>query len=131
MFHKAWQGAKTQKELMEQNGFLALIKPEKFCEKYIDAFYDKNPVIIYSMWEGCLNPKHKAYKKDWDDFLKAQEAKGIEIKYLHTSGHATAKMIEDVIKAVNPQEEIIPIHTENPERFMELDIGSEYREVRL
>jgi hypothetical protein len=34
-------------------------------------------------------------------------------------------MIEDGIKAVNLQEEIMLIHTENPEGFMELDIGDE------
>ena len=127
--HKRWSAPKTQKELMKKNGFLAIIKPDFFCEKYIDAFMDcdDKPVIIYSMWEGYLNPGHKAYNKKWDDFLKAQEAKGVEVKHLHTSGHATAKMIEDVIKAMNPKEEIIPMHTECPGEFMKLEIGDELK----
>ena len=79
------------------------------------------------MWDGYLNPEHKAYNKEWDDFLKAQEAKGIEVKHLHTSGHATSQMIEDVIKAMNPKEEIIPMHTECPEEFMKLEIGEELK----
>lgn len=129
--HEKWSEPKTQKALMEENGFLAVIKPEFFCEKYIDAFMDadEKPVIIYSMWDGYLDPLHKAYNKEWADFLSAQEAKGIEIKHLHTSGHATAKMLEDVIKAINPKEEIIPIHTECPEEFMKLDIGDELKKI--
>lgn len=129
LHHERWSKPKTQKELMKENGFLAIIKPDFFCEKYIDAFIDcdDKPVIIYSMWDGYLNPEHKAYNKEWDDFLKAQEAKGIEVKHLHTSGHATSQMIEDVIKAMNPQEEIIPMHTECPEEFMKLEIGEELK----
>ena len=127
--HEKWSASKTQKELMKENGFLTIIKPELFCEKYIDAFMDcdDKPVIIYSMWDGYLNPEHKAYNKVWDEFLKTQEAKGIEVKHLHTSGHATSKMIADVIKAMNPKEEIIPMHTECPEEFMKLDIGEELK----
>lgn len=127
--HHKWKEPKLQKELMKENGFLAVIKSEFFCEKYIDAFMDceDKPVIIYSMWDGYLDPNHKAYNKEWDEFLKAQEKKGVEVKHLHTSGHATAKMIEDVIKAVNPQEEIVPMHTECPEEFWTLNIGEELK----
>lgn len=130
LHHAKWSQLKTQKELMEEKGFLAVIKPNSSCEKYIEAFMDceDKPVIIYSMWDGYLNPEHKAYKKEWDDFLKAQEVKGIEIKYLHTSGHATSKMIEDVIAAIDPKEEIIPMHTECPEEFLKLDIREELKE---
>lgn len=45
----------------------------------------------------------------------------------YTSGHATAEMIKDMIIAVDPQEEIIPIHTECKEAFGELDIGEELK----
>ena len=122
---------KTQKELMEYTGFLAIIKPEEWCEKYIDAFVedykagiiDEMPVLIYSMWDGYVNPEHKAKKQEWIDFLDKQEKKGVEVKHLHTSGHATAEMIKDMIIAVDPQEEIVPIHTECKEAFEELDIG--------
>ena len=129
-----WSEPKSQKDLMKKCGFLTIIKPEQFCEKYIDAFMDceDRPVIIYSMWDGYLDPKHKAYNKEWDDFLKAQEAKGIEIKHLHTSGHATAKMIEDMITAMDPKEEIVPMHTENPEGFLNLNISKELkRKIRI
>ena len=126
---------KTQKELMEYTGFLAVIKPEDRCEKYIDAFVedykagiiDEMPVLIYSMWDGYVNPDHKAKKQEWIDFLAAQEKKGVEVKHLHTSGHATADMIKDMIIAVDPQEEIVPIHTECKEAFGDLNIGEELK----
>ena len=127
---------KTQKELMEYTGFLAVIKPEEWCEKYVDAFVedykagiiDEMPVLIYSMWDGYVNPDHKAKKQEWIDFLTTQETKGVEVKHLHTSGHATAEMIKDMIIAVDPQEEIVPIHTECKEAFGDLDIGEELKE---
>ena len=128
---KKWSKALTQKELMEYTGFLAVIKPEEFCEKYMDAFVEayregrisEMPVLIYSMWDGYIEVGNKAKKQKWIDFMERQKAKGIEVKRLHTSGHATAKMIETFIKSVNPTEEIIPIHTECREAFVELNIG--------
>lgn len=126
---------KTQKELMEYTGFLAVIKPEDRCEKYIDAFVedykagiiDEMPVLIYSMWDGYVDSEHKAKKQEWIDFLAAQEKKGVEVKHLHTSGHATAEMIKDMIISVKPQEEIVPIHTECKEAFGDLNIGEELK----
>lgn len=126
---------KTQKECMEENGFLALIKPEKWCEKYIDAFINdcrdnvinEMPVLIYSMWDGYVDPNHKSKNQEWIDFLDKQKAKGVEVIHLHTSGHATAEMIKDMIIAVDPQEAIIPIHTECKEAFNDLDIGKKLK----
>lgn len=126
---------KTQKELMEYTGFLAVIKPEEWCEKYIDAFVedykagiiDEMPALIYSMWDGYVDSRHKAKKQEWIDFLGRQTKKGLEVKHLHTSGHATAEMIKDMIIAVDPQEEIIPIHTECREAFSDLNIGDELK----
>ena len=74
-----------------------------------------------------MNPDHKAKKQEWIDFLAAQEKKGVEVKHLHTSGHATADMIQDMIIAVDPQEEIVPIHTECKEAFGDLNIGEELK----
>lgn len=127
---------KTQKELMEYTGFLAVIKPEEWCEKFIDPFVedyragiiDEMPVLIYSMWDGYVDPGHDAKKQEWIDFLDKQEEKGVKVKHLHTSGHATAEFIKDMIKAVDPQEEIVPIHTECKEAFFDLDIGEGLKE---
>ncbi len=138
-----WRRSMTQKELMEKTGFLAIIKPEEWCEKFIDAFIedfksgksemDRMPVIIYSMWDGYVREylkdengnriDNKAKKRAWIDFLKKQEEKGVEVKHLHTSGHASPQMLAEVIKAVAPTDEIYPMHTEYPGMFKSLDIG--------
>lgn len=127
LHHKYRNHPRTQKEIMREYGFLAVIKPEDFCEKYIDEFLDLKPSIIYSLWDGYLNPRHNAYKADWDIFLKRQEAKGVEVKHLHTSGHADAKMIAEMIEAVDPKEAIYPIHTENAAGFYELPVSEELK----
>jgi ribonuclease J len=131
-----WKKTMTQKELMERTGFLATIKPEERYEKYIDAFMqdfesgkiEEKPVIIYSMWDGYVDKKHKARKQEWIEFLDKQEKRGIEIKHLHTSGHATVEMIEAVITAVDPKEAILPMHTENAKKFKELAISDALKE---
>ena len=124
--------AMTQQELMERFGFLAVIKPEAFCETYIDTFMEayhagriaQKPVIIYSMWDGYIEPGNRAENKKWTDFLLRQEHKGIEVERLHTSGHAVPGMLADVIKAVDPADAIYPMHTEHADGFPDLDIGS-------
>ncbi len=126
----------TQLEVMQRYGFIAVIKPEEFCEKYLGTFVEayKNgkihemPVIIYSMWDGYLEKDNKAAKPEWIDFFEKQEQKGVEVYHLHTSGHATSKMLAQVINAVNPQDEIIPMHTERPEAFSELPIRAELKD---
>lgn len=127
--HKAWEKPRKQKDLMREHGFLALIKPEDFCEKYINEFLDVKPVIVYSMWDGYLDPEKAAYIPRWDAFLKRQQAKGVEVKRLHTSGHATADQLAQLIRAVNPKEAIYPIHTEHAEGFCELDIPQELKDL--
>ena len=136
--YPGWKKKKTQQELMENYGFLAVIKPEDWCEKYIDPFVEayqagrirQMPVIIYSMWEGYLekDPKSRVAKKDWIDFLDRQEAKGIRVKRMHTSGHATPRMLAAVINAVDPQEAIYPMHTECAEAFATLPIHEELKQ---
>ncbi len=134
--HPKWNEPKTQQEMMEEYGFIALIKPEEYHEKYLDAFVeayrekriDQMPVLIFSMWKGYLNPKHKAFNRKWYDFLEKQKKKGIEINYdLHTSGHATTEMLAEVINAIDPQDKIYPMHTECAGEFKDLPIREELK----
>ena len=129
----------TKQALMEKFGFIATIKPGKSCEKYIDTFIeackagrtDDMPVIIYSMWEGYIDdrPDNKAKDQIMIDFLKKQEEKGVEIKHLHTSGHAYSGMLARVINAVDPQNRIYPMHTEKPDGFLKLDINDRLKDM--
>lgn len=141
LHHKKWDKPKSQREFMEDYGFLAVIKPENYHEHFIDEFMeaykekriDQKPVIIYSMWEGYLQPKNsrgednKAFNKKWYEFFKRQEAKGVEVKHLHTSGHATTEMLAKVIDKIDPQDKIYPMHTEKVDEFIKLEIKEELK----
>lgn len=113
----------TQEEHMREKGFVTVIKAEEAYEGWIERFSDLNPVVIYSMWEGYLDPDQKAYKKDLHAFVEKYHA-----IHLHTSGHAPASLIEEVIREINPAEEIIPIHTEWAEGFQKLNLKQELKD---
>lgn len=122
----------TQKELMKNFGFIALIKPEDFCEKYIDEFLelDEKPAIIYSMWNGFLRKNNiDSYNETWDKFLKKYEQKGVTVYKIHTSGHASTQFITEVINKISPREAIYPIHTENYSGFYNLEIGDNREKI--
>lgn len=73
------------------------------------SFHDG--LLIYSFW-SCYREK-----EDMQHFLSACEAMGLEIVTLHTSGHADYAAIKRLVDRVHP-DEIIPIHTEAPEKMV-------------
>lgn len=129
--HRLWDKNRSQEELMREHGFLCIIKADEKYNEWIERFKDKNPVVIYSMWDGYLQEKKQgednpAFNKNWADFFEPYKKSG-QFKQMHTSGHATAKMLTDVINAVNPQKAIYPMHTENADGFRELEIRDELK----
>ena len=117
----------TQEQYMRKRGFVAVIKATPAYEKWIDRFADLNPIVVYSMWEGYLQPWRKAYDRELHDFTKKYHAIS-----MHTSGHAPAEVIAETINRVSPREAIIPIHTENAAGFGKLKIREELKErIRL
>ena len=108
---------------MRRDGFCIVIKADGPYKKWIERFRDLDPIIVYSMWEGYLNPEHKAYNEKYKAFLDSCG----HVQYMHTSGHATAELIAEVINAVEPQESIYPIHTENAKELEHLNIKEELR----
>lgn len=67
-------------------------------------------LLVYSMWNGYQQ------QPGMSRFMKACEEMGLKIITLHTSGHADAEAIQQLIDAVKPKE-IIPVHTENAAWF--------------
>jgi ribonuclease J len=65
--------------------------------------------IIYSMWEGYLTDKFRAYAA----------GKGLSIETAHTSGHATPDDLKKFASALNPKT-LIPIHTQLPDEYPSL-----------
>ncbi|MDL2214233.1 MBL fold metallo-hydrolase [Clostridia bacterium OttesenSCG-928-O13] len=69
--------------------------------------------LIYSMWRGYENtvPTKK--------FLDLCRSLGMNVEYLHTSGHAYRELLETAILRLNPGM-LVPIHTESAETFREM-----------
>ena len=67
-------------------------------------------LLVYSFWNG--------YKEtdNMKEFLGECEKLGLKIVTLHTSGHADAETIKDLIGKTKPKK-ILPVHTENAEWF--------------
>lgn len=108
----------SQMEYMEKNGFLTLIGKSEGYKKYIEPFKEKNPLLIYSMWDGYVEDKEAdTYDEKWGAVYNSFERK---IK-LHTSGHAVKKDLEEMIAIVSPSQAIIPIHTEFKESYEKLE----------
>lgn len=73
-----------------------------------------NCVLIYSCWLGYIE-QDEQYKQ----FLERISELGIDIKYLHTSGHADSYTFKEILSITNPKIAAIPIHTEYGERLKE------------
>ena len=122
----AWKG--TQYDILLKYGFVTIIKGTAAYEKWIQEFEErsgKKATVIYSMWEGYIS-SGKYQDKELAEFCKKHDAIS-----MHTSGHAYMETIEKVINEINPTDAIYPIHTEYPQKFLELQISEEQkRKVR-
>lgn len=88
---------------------LMLARDNSIFPIIIDKISDPdNMKIIYSMWEGYLTDKFKAFCHD----------KKIEIEPVHTSGHAVLEDLQCFAKALSPKC-LVPIHTFEAARYSE------------
>ena len=78
--------------------------PRKFKEKYKEL----QLLIIYSQWQGYIKDKGAEYYKEDLARLCTQ----YPTVQLHTSGHASKKVIEEIIRLVDAQEYTAVIHSE-------------------
>ena len=102
-------------KLMEQYGFVALIRANAWSKKLIQKYYDESDsAIIYSMWGGYLKPG-PARNENLCNFLKPYKITA----FIHAGGHALPEEIKEFVDTVNPAN-IIPIHTEHPEEMKNL-----------
>ncbi len=90
---------------------LMLVRPSMIAEMTENEIF-QNGVFIYSLWSGY---REDSRQKELESFLIER---GFTIKVVHTSGHADAETLRDLLSALNPKQ-IIPIHTFWPERFTE------------
>jgi ribonuclease J len=92
-------------------GFCMMVRARTDHREIIERYPESERLIIYSMWTGYLSPEYE--NSSITDFLS-----GLEFIQLHTSGHADATTISNVIDTVKPKY-IVPIHTEYAEWFDE------------
>ena len=102
-------------DLMEEYGFVALIRANSWSRMMLQRYYDEaDSAIVYSMWSGYL--KEGPAKNEYlCDFLRPYNITA----FIHAGGHALPEEIREFADAVNPAH-IIPIHTEHPDAMREL-----------
>jgi len=101
------------KPYLDKHGFCMLFRENKYFKPILNEYhkYDETK-IFYSMWKGYLDKGNPAFNSRLAAFLKPYKC-----EYKHTSGHADVKTLNTLFDTVNPKCGIIPIHTEEPEKF--------------
>lgn len=89
------------------SGMMAVSTVKKLWEKYKEL----QPLLIYSQWQGYIKDKEAEYYKEDLARLCTQ----YPTVQLHTSGHASKKVIEEIIRLVDAQEYTAVIHSEMAE----------------
>ncbi len=108
-----YKSAKISKEEIvknKENIILRLSQYEisKMADTILKSSDLKNANYIYSMWSG--------YLKRNNSFAEFASKYNLEIKKIHTSGHAYKKDLFRLIKAMTPKV-LIPIHSLNANEF--------------
>jgi len=107
------------KPYLNEHGFCMLVRPNDSFKHLLEEYSKLNETkLYYSMWKGYLDNSLSAFNPNFADFIKP-----FKFEYKHTSGHADVKTLGTFFDTVNPKCDIIPIHTEAPEKFKELFIG--------
>lgn len=106
---------KVGKDFISKSHFVMCVRNSmlSYLKSLSEKMSFKNGLLVYSFWSG--------YKEndEMKEFLNECENLGLKIVTLHTSGHADETAIKELIGTVKPKK-LIPIHTENAERFKEL-----------
>ena len=89
------------------SGMNAVATVKKLWEKYKEL----QPLLIYSQWQGYIKDKEAEYYKEDLARLCAQ----YPAVQLHTSGHASKKVVEEIIRLVDAQDYTAVIHSERAE----------------
>ncbi len=107
------------KPYLERHGFCMLIRSNgRFQPLPEDYAKSEDTKIYYSMWNGYLDSNKSAYNEALYKFFEPYE-----IEHMHTSGHADTETLKAVFEQVKPKYGIIPIHTDAPEKFLEVFQG--------
>jgi ribonuclease J len=96
----------------EPSRYAMLFRP-RMIETVFGGQLPAASTCLYGYWNGYLS------KPDWLNAKKALETTAGRLIETHTSGHIFAEDLRTMITTLNPSR-MIPIHTNNPEKFTEL-----------
>lgn len=101
------------RRLLNWKGCVLIARSTPQFLSLIDTFSKDKTQKYLSMWNGYLDPESPAYNEN------LAKAIGPDYVYIHTSGHADAETLKELLWRVDA-DMIIPMHTSNPKRFLEL-----------
>lgn len=102
---KALSYGENLEEKMEQRGFGMVIRANPFFKRIVSDYVRRFPdetCLIYSMWSGY---------REMDEIQSFLTLFGKNVRMIHSSGHITARNLNDFITELAP-EKILVIHTQ-------------------
>lgn len=107
---------------INKRGYVLIARANHRFNKLISELPGEKKIYL-SMWEGYVDKKKEAYNEN------LAKSVGSEFEHLHTSGHCDMKSMREMFHLLQTKA-IIPIHTDNPEKFAEL-FSDEWNVMRL
>lgn len=105
---------KLQGKKLRERGALIFLSGTQAAEKLqrlVEKYSDLQPLVIYSQWSGYIKDK----KAEYYNAELAEACDACNTVQLHTSGHASKEVVEEIIRFVNPREYVAIIHSEKAE----------------
>lgn len=105
---------KLQEIKLRERGALIFLSGTQAAEKLqrlVAQYSDLQPLVIYSQWSGYIKNK----KAEYYNAELAEACAACNTVQLHTSGHASKEVVEEIIRLVNPREYVAIIHSEQAE----------------
>lgn len=90
-----------------------------YSKEALEKYKELQPLIIYSQWQGYIKDKGAEYYKEDLARLCTQ----YPTVQLHTSGHASKKVIEAIIRLVDAHDYTAVIHSEMAELINRSSFG--------
>lgn len=112
-WYERWRPYEIDAKGLQRLGRKAFVMyRDSSLNEFEKAGIPKDSVLFYSMWsQYVLEPSFGRTRA----FL---DRHGIQLKEMHTSGHAILPDLKQFAQAISP-EIIVPIHTEYPDRYRE------------
>lgn len=111
------------RKLIRWKGFVLIARTTPQFQKLIDSFPAEKSRKYLSQWRGYVDQSSPAYNESLADVL------GEDYQYIHTSGHADRHTLATLFERIE-HEVIIPMHTNNPKKFLD-DFQDSTRSIRL